>query len=157
VKWFIYFLYWRRTKPICEVIYVWIYLCKSDYGYLILIEVTPCVVHIDQLLTSQHPAPLDAAEELIWHRQVPLNISIFAWRLLRDKLPTKTNLVTRYIITRTSHFCVSSCWGIETAGPLWLLIRAWNGFPGVDSSHLSYYFLRFTYSSGSRRRRRSFL
>ncbi|GAU16213.1 hypothetical protein TSUD_298450 [Trifolium subterraneum] len=35
-------------------------------------------------------------EELIWHKQVPLNVSIFAWRLLRDRLPTKANLVFVY-------------------------------------------------------------
>ena len=31
--------------------------------------------------------------DLVWHKQVPLKVSIFAWRLLRDRLPTKNNLV----------------------------------------------------------------
>ncbi|MCI64593.1 cysteine-rich receptor-like protein kinase, partial [Trifolium medium] len=42
-----------------------------------------------QLLISQQRIDLDAVEELIWHKQVPLKVSIFAWRLLRDRLPTK--------------------------------------------------------------------
>ncbi|PNY05175.1 cysteine-rich receptor-like protein kinase [Trifolium pratense] len=35
-----------------------------------------------QLLTSQHTITLEAVDELIWHKQVPLKVSIFAWRLL---------------------------------------------------------------------------
>ena len=31
----------------------------------------------------------------VWHRQVPLKVSLFAWCLLRDRLPTKINLVRR--------------------------------------------------------------
>ncbi|MCI63569.1 helicase-like protein, partial [Trifolium medium] len=42
-----------------------------------------------QLLTSQDSVTLDVAEGLIWHSQVPLKVSIFAWRFLRDRLPTK--------------------------------------------------------------------
>ncbi|MCI71093.1 heat-shock protein, partial [Trifolium medium] len=37
-----------------------------------------------QLLTAQDTVTLDAAAGLIWHSQVPLKVSIFAWRLLRD-------------------------------------------------------------------------
>ncbi|MCI19691.1 cysteine-rich receptor-like protein kinase, partial [Trifolium medium] len=32
---------------------------------------------------------LAKVEDLIWHKQVPLKVSILAWRLLRDRLPTK--------------------------------------------------------------------
>ena len=28
----------------------------------------------------------------VWHQHVPLKISDFAWRLLRDRIPMKTNL-----------------------------------------------------------------
>ncbi|MCI81089.1 cysteine-rich receptor-like protein kinase, partial [Trifolium medium] len=37
-----------------------------------------------QLLTTQAAVTLDKAAGLIWHPQVPLKVSIFAWRLLRD-------------------------------------------------------------------------
>ncbi|MCI57057.1 HcrVf2 protein-like protein, partial [Trifolium medium] len=68
-----------------------------------------------QFLTSQQPISLDVAEDLIWHKQVPLKVYIFAWRLLRDRLPTKVNLVTQGIISPDAHFCVSGCGGVESA------------------------------------------
>ncbi|PNX61064.1 helicase-like protein, partial [Trifolium pratense] len=37
-----------------------------------------------QILTHQVYVTLHDAENLIWHPQVPLKVSIFAWRLLRD-------------------------------------------------------------------------
>jgi hypothetical protein len=58
------------------------------------------------LLTSQHPAPLDATKDLLWHKQFPLKVSIFAWSLLRDRLPTKVNLAARGIITPEAQSCV---------------------------------------------------
>ncbi|GAU10201.1 hypothetical protein TSUD_420190, partial [Trifolium subterraneum] len=38
-----------------------------------------------QLLTSQVSPTMDEADTLIWHSQVPLKVSVFAWRLLRDR------------------------------------------------------------------------
>ncbi|KAK2430956.1 hypothetical protein QL285_029238 [Trifolium repens] len=73
-----------------------------------------------QLLTSQDSVTLGEAEDLIWHRQVPSKVSIFAWRLLRDRLPTKTNLVSRGILPPDLHFCASGCGDIETAQHLFL-------------------------------------
>jgi hypothetical protein len=72
------------------------------------------------LLTSQDPVTLTTAEDLIWHKQVPLKVSIFAWRLLRDRLPTKDNLLTRCIISSEAHFCVFGCGGIESTQHLLL-------------------------------------
>jgi hypothetical protein len=68
-----------------------------------------------QMLTSQDSFTLGEAEDLVWHKQVPLKVSIFAWRLLRDRLPTKSNLVARDIISTEVHSCVSGCGGIESA------------------------------------------
>ncbi|GAU26650.1 hypothetical protein TSUD_102600 [Trifolium subterraneum] len=62
-----------------------------------------------QILTVQDVVTLDAAVGLIWHPQVPLKVSILAWRLLRDRLPTKVNLITRGIIAAEAQFCVSGC------------------------------------------------
>ncbi|MCI34544.1 cysteine-rich receptor-like protein kinase, partial [Trifolium medium] len=55
------------------------------------------------LLTSQQHVTFGTSKELIWHKQVLLKVSILAWRLLYDRLPTKTNLVTRGIITPGAH------------------------------------------------------
>ncbi|PNX59372.1 O-acyltransferase WSD1, partial [Trifolium pratense] len=38
-----------------------------------------------QLLTSHDLVTMDVADNLIWHSHVPLKVSIFAWRLLRDR------------------------------------------------------------------------
>jgi hypothetical protein len=69
----------------------WQWQPDPDKGY--------SVHDVYQLMTSQDSVTLDAAEDLIWHAPVPLKVSIFAWRLLRDKLPTKANLVSRGIIS----------------------------------------------------------
>ncbi|MCI39465.1 glutamate-gated kainate-type ion channel receptor subunit GluR5, partial [Trifolium medium] len=60
---------------------------------------------------------------------VPLKVSIFAWRLLQDRLPTRANLVSRGILSTAAHHCVSGCGAVESAqhlflscgtfGPLW--------------------------------------
>ncbi|MCI37671.1 70 kDa peptidyl-prolyl isomerase, partial [Trifolium medium] len=73
-----------------------------------------------QFLTSQDAVTLDDASGLIWHSQVPLKVSIFAWRLLCDRLPTKINLVTRGIISSVDHYCVSGCGAVESAQHLFL-------------------------------------
>ncbi|KAK2356229.1 hypothetical protein QL285_093579 [Trifolium repens] len=65
---------------------------------------------------------MDDAEKLIWHPQVPLKVSIFAWRLLRDRLPTKANVVTRGILSTAAHQCVSGCGETEYAHHLFYLM-----------------------------------
>jgi len=65
---------------------------------------------------SQMAMPL----ELVWHHQVPLKVSVFAWRLLRDQLPTKANLAIRGVILADDIFCVSECGHVETAEHLFL-------------------------------------
>ncbi|MCI09447.1 70 kDa peptidyl-prolyl isomerase, partial [Trifolium medium] len=120
-----------------------------------------------QLLTSHVPATMDDAENLIWHSQVPLKVSVFAWRLLRDRLPKKANLVTRGILSPTAHLCVSGRGAAESAqhlfiscstfDSLWALIRSWIGTSSVDSTTLRDHFVQFTYLAGGSRALRSFL
>ncbi|GAU40603.1 hypothetical protein TSUD_28090 [Trifolium subterraneum] len=120
-----------------------------------------------QLLISHPIEPLDVASDLIWHKQVPLKVSILAWRLLRDRLPTKSNLAIRGIITPEAQSCVTGCGEMETAhhlfiscsifGSLWSSVRSWIGLSSVDPHDLTDHFLQFTYSSGSLSVRRSFL
>jgi hypothetical protein len=49
---------------------VWRWQPDPDTGY--------SVRGVYQLLTSQDSFTLSAAEDLVWHKQVPLKISIFA-------------------------------------------------------------------------------
>ncbi|CAJ2642357.1 unnamed protein product [Trifolium pratense] len=89
-----------------------------------------------QILTHQASVALHDAENLIWHPQVPLKVSIFAWRLLRDRLPTRSNLVNRGVLSSTADSCVFGCGATESAhhlflscsiaGSLWDLVRAWS-------------------------------
>ncbi|GAU48725.1 hypothetical protein TSUD_406040 [Trifolium subterraneum] len=118
------------------------------------------------LLTSHPLDPLDGADNLIWHRQVPLKVSIFAWRLLPDRLPTRMNLANRGIITPDAQLYVAGCGEMEstqhlflaccTFGSLWSMVRAWLGITSVDPIILTDHFLQFTWSSGGLRARRSF-
>ncbi|GAU49412.1 hypothetical protein TSUD_374310 [Trifolium subterraneum] len=120
-----------------------------------------------QLLISHQPIPMIDTEDLIWHKQVPLKVSIFAWRLLRNKLLTKDNLANRGIITAEAQSCVAGCGALESAqhlfiscstfGSLWLLVRSWLGVSSADPIDLADHFRQFTLSAGGTRARRSFL
>ncbi|XP_045802599.1 uncharacterized protein LOC123896228 [Trifolium pratense] len=120
-----------------------------------------------QILTHQASDALHDAENLIWHPQVPLKVSIFAWRLLRDRLPTRANLVSRGVLSSTADACVFGCGVTESAhhlflscstvGSLWDLVRAWVGISPMDFTTLRDHFVQFTVSAGASRARRSFL
>lgn len=104
---------------------------------------------------------------MVWHNQVSLKVSVFAWWLLRDRLPTRFNLAHRGIIPSEASLCVSDCGSLETTqhlflscsafSSLWPLVRNWLGFMGVDSNVLSDHFLQFVYSTGGGKATRSFL
>jgi len=51
-----------------------------------------------QLLTSVDEPPARGLFDNVWHKHVPLKVSLFAWRLLRNRLPTKDNLVRRRVL-----------------------------------------------------------
>jgi len=34
----------------------------------------------------------------VWHKLVPSKVSIFVWRLLQNRIPTKLNLVFRHVL-----------------------------------------------------------
>ncbi|WJX94027.1 hypothetical protein P8452_75492 [Trifolium repens] len=137
----------------------WLWQPEADKGYT--------VRGAYQLLTSQASAPVDDATKLIWHPQAPLKVSIFAWRLLRDRLPTKANLATRGIIPTATSLCVSGCGEVESAhhlffscgtfGSVWALVCSWFDIPMVEHTSLRDHFVQFTYSAGGSRARRSLL
>ncbi|KAK2352841.1 hypothetical protein QL285_090546 [Trifolium repens] len=62
-----------------------------------------------QILTSTDAITLRAADDLIWHKQVPLKVSILVWRLFRDRLPTKTVTARAlfYVYSRPPRRCTS--------------------------------------------------
>ena len=74
------------------------------------------------------------------HKQVLFKVSIFAWWLLRDRLPTKANLTRHNIIASDERFCVAECGHVKdtqhlflscsTLGTLWPLVRSWINLKG---------------------------
>lgn len=49
----------------------------------------------------------DKVFEELWQLKAPIKVAVFAWRLLRDRLPTKANLHRRQIevTDRSCPFC----------------------------------------------------
>jgi len=120
-----------------------------------------------QILTEAVTSTFDATRDLVWHKQVPLKVSIVAWRLLKDRLPTRSNLHKRGIVSIEGDTCVSGCGHAETAshlflhcdvfGSLWQHIRSWIGVSGVDPLNLIDHFFQFIHCTGSSKYRKSFL
>ncbi|XP_024636608.1 uncharacterized protein [Medicago truncatula] len=141
---------WRRR---------WVWLPDPIQGYTVRGSY--------HLLTSKDVPLRDPATSLIWHKQVPLKVSLFAWRLLRDRLPTKVNLVHRRVIDTEAAMCVTDCGMSETAqhlflscdvfSSLWPLVRHWLGIVGVDTNVLLDHFLQFVNLSGGGKAARDFL
>lgn len=73
-----------------------------------------------QYLTSQEPHNCTVVSKHIWHKDVPLNISLFVWRLLCNRLPTRDNLVKRGIILYATQLCVYGCGNVESIDHLFL-------------------------------------
>jgi len=120
-----------------------------------------------KLPISQVSYNVAVTSDLIWHKQVPLKVSILAWRLLRDRLLTKDNLVMCDIIFHDSQLCVTGCIGFRDGSPfvslmsvfcpLWSLVRSWIDISSADSNSLLDHFVQFVDSSGGSRTRRSFM
>ena len=133
----------------------WVWLPDPSDGYT--------VRGAYNLLTSQDRSGEASTSDLVWHNQV----SVFAWRLLLDRLPTKTNLIHRRVLSSDMSLCVAGCGQPETAqhlfsmcdtfGSLWHMMRDWIGCCGVDADNISDHFLQFTYLTGGANSRRSFL
>jgi len=120
-----------------------------------------------QILTDSASSTFDTTRDLVWHKQVPLKVSIVAWRMLKDRLPTRSNLHRRGIILVEGDTCVSGCGQAESAshlflhcdvfGSLWQHIRSWIGVSGVDPFNLIDHFFQFIHYTGSLKSRSSFL
>ncbi|XP_039688698.1 uncharacterized protein [Medicago truncatula] len=118
------------------------------------------------MLTSRDVPLRDPASSLIWHNQVPLKVSLFAWRLLRDRLSIKANLVQRRVLDSEASLCVSDCGMSETAqhlflscdafSSLWPLVHYWLGILGVDINVLLDHFLQFVNLTGGGKAIRDF-
>jgi len=93
-----------------------------------------CTVQgVYQLLSTQEMYNSNVTSDWIWHKQARLKVSILAWRVLRNRLPSKNNLVARSIISTSHNF---ACPDVEVSrlSNIWfflalalLLCGAWLG------------------------------
>jgi hypothetical protein len=108
------------------------------------LQATECVVHIISSLGRNHTILL-----FIWHTDVSLKVSLFAWRLLRKSV--KDNFFRQDIIPHDSQLCVSGCGNYESSNNLllsfdnfgspWHLVHNWLVISLVDPFEISYHFL----------------
>ncbi|GAU32412.1 hypothetical protein TSUD_221010 [Trifolium subterraneum] len=133
--------HWGNGTPLCE-----------RFGRLFDLAENKLVSVAEMFLLGwRDVVHLDVAAGCIWYCQVPLNVSIFAWQILRDMLPTKVNLITRCILSVADHLCVSGCGAVEsdhhvflscsTFGSLCSLVSSWIGSSSVTAQTFANHFV----------------
>jgi len=111
-----------------------------------------------RFLTSADEPLHGVAVNNVWHKLVPSKVSIFAWRLLQDIIPTGSNLVHRQVLQPDNILCVSGCGFVELVdhlfvacnlfGRVWSLICNWLGISFVCPGSITDHFLHFTQVAG---------
>ena len=101
-------------------------------------------------------APVDV--NTLWQKHIPLKVVVFAWRLFRNRLPTKDNLFRRNVLDNNSCMCVSGCGSQESAnhlflhcsffGSVWNDILHWVGISMVTPFEVSDHFTQFILGGG---------
>jgi len=101
--------------------------------------------------TSNNLSAIHMSE--IWNKEVPLKISLFVWRLLRDRLPTTDSLIKRHILLPNAQLCVGGCGMMEDAkhlflscdffGKLWYGISHWLSYHIVFPEHVPDHLYQF--------------
>jgi hypothetical protein len=90
----------------------------------------------------------------VWHKHVPSKVSLLVRRILRNRIPTKDNLVLRGVLPSTDMSCALGCDCIESithhflqctlSADLWALVMNWLGISFVHAGDLRHHFLQFT-------------
>ena len=88
----------------------WLWRPNTSDGY---------TVHgVYQMLMQHEMHDHDVVSDAVWHKHVPLKVSICAWRLFRNRWSTKDNLLRRGVIPIDAQLCISGCGQIETVTPI---------------------------------------
>jgi len=104
-------------------------------------------------LTAYDESLVRGRSHQVWHKYIPSKVSVFAWRLLRDRLPTKANLARQPVLQSNDTMCVGGCGVSETADHLFLACdifgSVWNML-WLDISHvvageIGEHFIQFTH------------
>jgi len=127
------------------------FIVRSLYNYLII--------------QPQVELPVDVSS--IWHKDVPLKVVVFVWRLFQDRLPTKDNLLRRCVIHHDARMCVAGCDLVESTPHLflhcnifisvWHLIYRWIGVLVTNPFYVPDHLHQFVYCGGIGKKRRSIL
>jgi len=94
----------------------------------------------------------------VWHKQIPSKVSLFAWRLFCNRLPTKDNLVHRRVVQPDNAACASGCGHLESAkhlfldcnifSSLWYQVWLWLGISSVNPGDIRHHYHQFTNMAG---------
>lgn len=110
-------------------------------------------------ITAQIPTYIVVPVSSLWHKDVPLKVVLFAWRVFRDRLPIKDNLFRRGVIDQNSLECVAACDSSESSVHLllhcnvfeyvWHQIYKWLGIYVVAPQHWPENFVQFSFIGGT--------
>lgn len=77
-----------------------LFMWLPDRGVGYTVRGAYCILTSGTLIN--HNAPLVSAD-LLWRKDIPLKVFIFAWRLFWNRLPTNVNLFCRGVIHNEAH------------------------------------------------------
>jgi len=128
----------------------WRWLLNPIHGYSVRDTyrfITNDGVQIDRSLVND-----------VWHRFIPAKVSLFVWRLLRNRLPTRDNLVRRNILQPPLSLCPFGCNEPEsarhlflectTSNFLWSQVTSWLGISMVFPLDLRDHLYQFSHMAG---------
>ena len=100
------------------------------------------------------------------NKQVLVKVSIFVWRLLRNRLPTKYNLICRGALHLNDIYCIGDCGCPETTnhlffscdifGNVWHRVYQWLRFSFISPNSIRDHFHQFGHMTGLPRVTHSF-
>lgn len=109
-------------------------------------------------LTMAKPSVDRGLSADVWHKQAPLKVNLFAWRLIRNSLSTKDNLVRRRVLLNDDNVCVGGCDSLEIAEHLflgcdifvsvWSLVLQWMRLSFVAPAIVCDHLLQFSHRAG---------
>lgn len=108
--------------------------------------------------TASKHFPTEDSSDIIWHKAVPLKISLIVWRLLHNRVPTSDNLLQRGLLQNQRQLWVGGCGSNEdidhlflhcnSFGTIWSLISHRIGYDTVNQTHISKHVLQFGHLGG---------
>jgi len=137
----------------------WRWLLDLTHGYSV------CGTY--RFLTSVEEPMAASDYNDVWHKLVPTKVSIFARRLLQNRILTRADLVRRLVLQPQENLCGGGCGNIETMDHLfpgcnifrkvWHLILHWLGISFACPVLIRDQYTQFTHLAGMPRASYSYL